>query len=116
MVGRCTLVPHANDMIVAAITDNTLAVFNLFPDISSSDLADQRSLRGDDCSSPRLHDCEGSSSIISTPTKMNQLGNGVYWLMWIDQHCIQGEQDARCKMQDARCKIWWCQVSTKVSR
>lgn len=29
----CTLVPHASAMTVAAITDNTLAVFNLFPDI-----------------------------------------------------------------------------------
>ena len=65
MVGRCTLVPHASDMIVAAITDDTLAVFNLCPDMSSSDLADQGFLRDDDCSSPRLHDCEGSG-IIST--------------------------------------------------
>lgn len=33
IAGRWTLVPHASDMTVAATTDTTLAVLNLFPDI-----------------------------------------------------------------------------------
>ena len=33
VAGISTLVPHARDMTVAAITDSTLAVLNLFPDI-----------------------------------------------------------------------------------
>lgn len=33
VAGISTLVPHASDIRVAAITDSTLAVLNLFPDI-----------------------------------------------------------------------------------
>lgn len=33
VAGISTLVPHASDMTVAAMTDTTLAVLNLFPDI-----------------------------------------------------------------------------------
>ena len=33
MRGESTLVPHANAIEVAAITDTTLAALNLFPDI-----------------------------------------------------------------------------------
>ena len=34
MKGQSTLVPHANEIEVAAMTDTTLAALNLFPDIA----------------------------------------------------------------------------------
>ncbi len=61
--GVSTLVPHANAIEVAAMTDTTLAVLNLFPDIV---VLIRRlkvfEMRGN-CSSPCLHDGEASNSI-----------------------------------------------------
>ena len=62
--GISTLVPHARDMTVAAITDSTLAVLNLFPDIVVViGGGGRRVLRGGDHSSPCLHDDEATISI-----------------------------------------------------
>ena len=61
--GGSTLVPHANAIEVAAMTDTTLAALNLLPDIAvlirRLKVFEMRS----DYSSPCLHDGEASNLI-----------------------------------------------------